>query len=97
MKTKEQNKRTPKSNSEFLKKWYKSSTLGRLKVDLKYKNNRNIDNCKYITEWLDLCFYNHPFNGYIQDELFNWIRICQELDETIKMRKEMIIKMMDRK
>jgi len=64
--------RTPKKNSTFIKKWYKSSTLPRLK-DLGYMNQVEINECPIITEWLNNCF-ELGNNRYIQDEMFVFIR-----------------------
>ena len=64
--------RTPKKNSTFIKKWYKSSTLPRLK-DLGYINQVEINECPIITEWLNNCF-ELGNNRYIQDEMFVFIR-----------------------
>ena len=89
--------RTPTSNSKFIKKWYKSSTIGRLKEDLEYRSIENIDNCQIISQWLDLCFYNHIDNGYIQDELFNWINTCNQIKVISEKRKDLIVKMIKRK
>ena len=47
--------RTPKKNSTFIKKWYKTSTLPRLK-DLGYMNQMEINECPIITDWLNSCF-----------------------------------------
>lgn len=63
--------RTPKINSTFIKKYYKSSTLLRLK-DLGYKNQTDINKCPIITEWLNKCF-ELKNSGYIQDDLFEYI------------------------
>lgn len=79
-------KRTPKSNSAFLERWYKPSTIPRL-VDYGYKTKKQINQCPIITDWLDLCF-NAKFNtGYVQDHLFRWIRLHQKtnlLRQTLK-------------
>ena len=64
--------RTPKKNSTFIKKWYKTSTLPRLK-DLGYMNQMEINECPIITEWLNNCF-ELGNNRYIQDEMFVFIR-----------------------
>ena len=64
--------RTPKKNSTFIKKWYKSSTIPRLK-DLGYINQVEINECPIITEWLNNCF-ELGNNRYIQDEMFVFIR-----------------------
>ena len=64
--------RTPKKNSTFIKKWYKSSTLPRLK-DLGYINQVEINECPIITEWLNNCF-ELGNNRYVQDEMFVFIR-----------------------
>ena len=64
--------RTPKKNSTFIKKWYKTSTLPRLK-DLGYMNQVEINECPIITEWLNNCF-ELGNNRYIQDEMFVFIR-----------------------
>jgi hypothetical protein len=63
--------RTPKINSTFIKKYYKTSTLGRLK-DLGYKNQVEINKCPIITEWLDVCFQIGN-TGYIQEEMFGFV------------------------
>jgi hypothetical protein len=63
--------RTPKINSTFIKKYYKSSTLPRLK-DLGYKKQTEVNKCLIITEWLDKCFENNN-SRYIQDEMFDFI------------------------
>ena len=91
------NPRTPKSNSDFIKKWYKSSTIDRLKDHLGYKNQKNIDKCKIISEWLDLCYLNHDYNGYIQDELFDWIKTSREYNVVYQKRLDIIRKMMGKK
>jgi hypothetical protein len=71
-------KRTPKSNTKFLERWYKPSTIPRLE-DYGYKTKKQINECPIITEWLDLC-YNAKFNtAYVQDHLFRWITIHQEI------------------
>ena len=64
--------RTPKKNFTFIKKWYKTSTLPRLK-DLGYMNQVEINECPIITEWLNNCFELRN-NRYIQDEMFVFIR-----------------------
>ena len=64
--------RTPKKNSTFIKKWYKTSTLPRLK-DLGYMNQMEINECPIITDWLNSCF-DLGNNRYIQDEMFVFIR-----------------------
>ena len=64
--------RTPKTNSDFLKKYYKSSTIPRLKYDWDYKNQININKCPIITRWLDKCF-ELGNTGYVQDEMFDHI------------------------
>jgi hypothetical protein len=64
--------RTPKKNSTFIKKWYKTSTLPRLK-ELGYMNQVEINECPIITEWLNNCF-ELGNNRYIQDEMFVFIR-----------------------
>ena len=91
------NQRIPISNSDFIKKWYKQSTIGRLKEHFGYKNQKNIDKCKVITEWLDLCYLNHDYNGYIQDELFNWIKTSREYNIVYQRRLDIIRNMMDKK
>jgi hypothetical protein len=63
--------RVPKINSTFIKKYYKSSTLSRLK-DLGYKKQTEVNKCPIITEWLDKCFENNN-SRYIQDELFDFV------------------------
>lgn len=71
-------KRTPKSNSAFLERWYKPSTIPRLE-DYGYKTKKQINQCPVITEWLDLCF-NAKFNtSYVQDQLFRWIRMHKDI------------------
>ena len=64
--------RTPKKNSTFIKKLYKTSTLPRLK-DLGYMNQMEINECPIITDWLNNCF-DLGNNRYIQDEMFVFIR-----------------------
>lgn len=64
--------RTPKTNTTFIKKWYKESTIPRLS-DLNYKSHKEINECPIITEWLDLCFFTSLKHGYVQDHLFHWI------------------------
>jgi hypothetical protein len=64
--------RTPKTNSAFLKKYYKPSTIPRLKYDWNYKNQININKCPIITRWLDKCF-ELGITGYVQDEMFDHI------------------------
>jgi hypothetical protein len=61
-----------RKNTTFIKKLYKASTLPRLK-DLGYKNQMQINECPIITEWLNNCF-ELGNTGYIQDEMFGFIR-----------------------
>jgi|LakMenEpi03Aug12_release.lakeMendotaPanAssembly.Ray.scaffolds.fasta_scaffold918827_2 hypothetical protein len=64
--------RTPKTNSAFLKKYYKSSTIPRLKDHFDYKNQLNINKCSIISRWLDNCF-EFGNTGYVQDDMFDYI------------------------
>ena len=64
--------RTPKTNSDFLKKYYKSSTIPRLKDHFDYKNQLNINKRPIISRWLDKCF-ELGNTGYVQDEMFDHI------------------------
>ena len=64
--------RTPKRNSLYIKKYFKLSTIPRLKEDLKYNSLKDIDNCPIISKWLDICFED-KLNRHVQDDLFSYI------------------------
>jgi hypothetical protein len=72
-------KRTPKLNSTFIKKHYKTSTIPRLE-QYGYKKLKDINDCPIITEWLDMCYYTKLVHGYTQDQLFYWIRLNQIIE-----------------
>ncbi|MEN9336933.1 MAG: hypothetical protein RLZZ500_1920 [Bacteroidota bacterium] len=71
--------RTPKTNSMFIKKYYKPSTIPRLKYDWGYKNQININKCPIITRWLDKC-YELGNTGYVQDEMFKHIYFNRKIN-----------------
>lgn len=72
------------NNSMFLKKWYKSSTIPRLKEIFGYNTLEDIDNCNLISQWLDLCYYNHYNCGYVQEELFQWITKSKDIENDVE-------------
>jgi hypothetical protein len=69
--------RIPKKNTDFIKKYYKDSTIPRLKYELCYKNQKNINNCPIITSWLDKSF-ELGNTGYIQDKMFEHIYVISK-------------------
>jgi hypothetical protein len=74
------NNKTPKKNSTFIKKYYKSSTIPRLE-DLGYKSIKVINECPVITEWLEICYNSNLEHGFAQDHLFHWIGLHQDIDK----------------
>jgi hypothetical protein len=80
-------KRTPKSNSAFLELRYKPSTIPRLE-EIGYKTKKQINECPVITEWLDLCFNAKFSTGYVQDQLFSWIIIHENINLLRQTLKE---------
>ena len=63
--------RKPIKNTNFIKKYYKLSTLKRLE-DFGYKTHIDINSCPIITEWLDKCFEEEN-SKYKQDDLFEFL------------------------
>jgi hypothetical protein len=88
--------RTPKSNSEFIKGCFEPSTIQKLE-QFGYCTIEAIDNCHTIGHWLDLCFYSNHKNRFVQVDFLKWIKINQEINELFQNRKNLIIKLMQRK
>jgi hypothetical protein len=63
--------RSPKGNVRFIRKWYKTSTIPRLK-ELGYKSLEEINRCVFISRWLD-DLYAKEGSRYVQAELFEYI------------------------
>jgi len=72
--------RTPKTNSVFIRKHYKTSTIGRLGEFFGYDSIKKMNSCPIISEWLDLCYNSKLAHGYSQDDFFSWIYAHQKIE-----------------
>jgi hypothetical protein len=63
--------RKPKTNTLYIKKYFKLSTIPRL-LDIGYTSQKEINDCPIITKWLDNCF-KEELNRHVQDDLLGYI------------------------